>query len=334
MINGFVQDIPKDKHVCVLLSNKSPQEVAELTSLDLEKDWRSFRSGPIAWAVQLYLQLKKMGFPVLASNRPMKGCPNIAHVARINPVHFRPDHFLVAIMADRRPSGLAVKHVVQNKLQADDRHFFWMPHWPQPGLKVRNKERGSDLRVCAFAGREKHLQGDVRAWEQALAKIGIKFRVLGPKSWAQLQDIDCLVGIRTSNKATSFPNKPPTKLINAWLAGIPFIGGTESAYCQVGEPGKDYLGADTMQEALYQIEMLKNSPDLFNALVTRGNIKAEQFTHKAITMLWADFIWNRIWRTFEQWKKQPGWMRTARYLAAPGYRLFLYKKNARLKKSQ
>lgn len=333
LVNRLVQNIPKDKNVCVLLSNESTHDVSRLANLDLEKDWRSFKGGSIAWSVQLYLQLKKAGYPVLASNRPLWNCPNIAHVAQINPVYFRPDHFLVGIMADRRPSGIAMKHIVQNQIQADGKHFFWMPHWPQPGLKRRAPERGTDVKVCAYAGRAKHLQGDVREWEKALANIGIKFRVLGPNSWANLENVDCLIGIRKSCNTKTFPNKPPTKLINAWLAGIPFIGGNESAYCQVGEPGKDYLVADTMEEALYQVETLKKFPGLFDALVSRGAVKAQHYSPNSITLMWAELIWNQLWKAFTIWKGNPKWIRVARYLAAPGYKLILNNKHAIIKKN-
>lgn len=143
---------------------------------------------------------------------------------------------------------------------------------------------------------------------------------------------DCLIGIRTKNQTSNFSNKPPTKLINAWLAGIPFIGGSESAYLQIGEPGKDYLVADTMEDAIEQIKSLKSSPELFSSLVRNSDMKAQQFSPGSITHKWADFIWNVIWPDFDQWKMQPIWMHTARYVIAPGYRLFLHKKFARLKK--
>lgn len=313
--------------VCVILPADSDKELTRLCSLDPENDCKSFKNGSINWTTQLYTALKKKGFQVIASNVPHSDCINIAHASNVNFKKFKSKHFLAEIMADRRPCGIAKAHIVQNKLQADDKRFFWMPHWPQPGLRKRSAQRKHKIKVCAYAGKPHHIIDSPQTWTDALRERGIEFRMLDVHQRGNLDDIDCLLGIRKlREKNRYYFNKPPSKLVNAWLAEIPFIGGNDSAYSQVGCPGKDYLIADNMEQALRHIDDLKKMPDLFFSLIENGKNKSRDFTREAISLRWLNLIQHKLVPMFERWKASSSWTKNASYMLSPIYGAILRKK--------
>ncbi|RQD56885.1 MAG: hypothetical protein D5R98_09690 [Desulfonatronovibrio sp. MSAO_Bac4] len=324
-------DFAKRK-VCIILHAESEKQVEKLSSLVPDKDCRHFRNGPTNWTTQLYIELKDRGYPVVASYKPMRGCLNIGHVSSLRVKDFGPEHFLVEILADRRPSGLAQAYVVQNKLLVSGHSHFWMPLWPQPGLVKRDPQRGTKIKTCAFAGRPGNLLGGSRLWVDALRKKGVAFQLLEPQERGDLRHIDCLIGLRERKKKSSlFSNKPPSKLINAWLADIPFIGGNDSAYAQVGEPGIDYLVAETILEAMTHIDSLCRHPELYTSLVKHGRIKGAHYTREATVARWVDLLWSVLWPKYDEWRSRPYWSKALRRYTYLGFRGMLRFRHARIK---
>jgi hypothetical protein len=105
--------------------------------------------------------------------------------------------------------------------------------------------------------------------------------------------------------------KPPSKLINAWHANIPFIGGFDSAYTQVGTPGINYLRAKTPEEILKAVLLLKNNPLLYEELVQKGKQKAIHYTNEKIAKIWEEVLLGPVYQRYEKWLTQPKyeWLR-------------------------
>lgn len=208
---------------------------------------------------------------------------------------FRPPEgvFLAGVVADGLPHPWAHLHIVQNAAHARrlPRSLF-MPHWPQPGLVPRDAKRGSVLERVAFFGAGENLAAELKqdAWNKELKRrTGAIFEIRGCKKWSDYSDIDAVVAIRDFRRARQL-HKPATKLYNAWLAGVPFIGGLESAYMAEGNAGRDFLAARTPHDVISHLETLKNNGNFRLFLVESGSVKSACYTPAAIAKRWKNLV--------------------------------------------
>ncbi|MBN1268937.1 MAG: glycosyltransferase family 2 protein [Kiritimatiellae bacterium] len=286
----------------------SDEELVEMSRKDVDRDWALFRKGEYAWSLQTYLVLKERGLPVACSRGLRKYAVNLGHVMTLSGVHPDPEAFTVAMRADYPRLAWAQMHIVQNKAQARGRRSLWVPHWPQPGLIGRDPARRG-VRTAAYVGRSWMQAGRAEKWAEALGAIGVEFRML-TDAWNDLSKIDVLIAIRSFSGRTC-PTKPPTKLINAWHAGIPLVAGRDSAFAQTGTPGEDYLVATTLREAVQAVRRLKEDPALYEAIVARGRRKAEQFTREEIAKTWAILLKQQVVPRYLEWARHGGCYRLA-----------------------
>jgi hypothetical protein len=119
-----------------------------------------------------------------------------------------------------------------------------------------------------------------------------------------LHDIDVLIGIRSFD-TNPYDNKPPSKLINAWHSQIPFVGGHDSAFKQVGKPDHDYLLAGNPQEVLEAVLKLKADDALYSKLVGNGIKNAMSYTTETIASDWENILTNPVSVRYRQWLAQP-----------------------------
>ncbi|QBG45953.1 glycosyltransferase family 1 protein [Verrucomicrobia bacterium S94] len=255
-----------------------------------------------AWVWPLYCQLKMKGLPVLFNYELQEDAVNFVHaqVARVilSP-HELSKYFVVVIRADYRSFPFGRFEIVQNKHCAAGTRRIFMPHYPQPGLLPRMKERTKVENVC-FSGQANNFCLDKEQLGNDLEQLGCKliFRECG--EWQDMREVDVLLGIRSLSKK-KYHSKPPTKLFNAWLSRIPFIGGYDSAYEQVGRPGTDFLRVSTYSELLDAVSQLKKKPELYNRIVESGLKKGENFTAAATTERWVNFIEENVVPAFNCW---------------------------------
>lgn len=257
------------------------------------------------WVWPLYCQLKAKGVPATFGYVPEPGAINIIHgqVARhqLRPADLR-NHFFVVVRADFPPFPYGAFEVVQNKRTTGGRSVF-MPHFPQPGLLPRDKDRDEVCNVCASGERQNFANLD--ALEGEMDAMGCRFVFKSVGEWQDMTDVDILLGIRSFDKQ-AYDSKPPTKLFNAWLAGIPFIGGYDSAYEQVGLPGKDYLRVATERELLETVRALKQEPCLYSSLVAEGKKSVAQYTPERIAERWLGFLEGKASEAYARWARGEG----------------------------
>ena len=74
------------------------------------------------------------------------------------------------------------------------------------------------------------------------------------------------------------------------LAGVPFIGGLDSSYVQVGAPGYNYIQVESPTELRAAIEKLKTYPDLYENLVRRGTEASQAYVPDKVTDQWINLI--------------------------------------------
>jgi len=143
-----------------------------------------------------------------------------------------------------------------------------------------------------------------------LAIYGLCFKFLDAPEWQDLDSVDVLLGIRSFGKK-KYKRKPPSKLVNAWRAGIPFIGGGDSAYTQIGNPGEDFLQVFSYDDLLVELVRLQHDCALYNRIVEAGRRNANDFTFEAIAQRWKYLLEGDIARAYSKWKCKSG--RSLRY---------------------
>ena len=99
--------------------------------------------------------------------------------------------------------------------------------------------------------------------------LGPGLRKYDETQWNDYSEIDVIVAIRP-NTSSQYPNKPASKLVNAWRAGIPAILGPEIAYREVRKSELDYIEAKNRYEVARAIRRLKDSPELYAGMVENG----------------------------------------------------------------
>jgi len=149
-----------------------------------------------------------------------------------------------------------------------------------------------------------NLAGNVDDWKREFEACGLEFVPLPSSQWHDLRSIDVLIGIRSFD-SNPHNSKPASKLINAWHAGIPFIGGYESAFMQIGHPGKDYLLAGTLQEAVAAVVRLRDNPQLYSRIVESGARSGALYTERKICESWESAIFGPVMHRYAQWKSLP-----------------------------
>ncbi|MBC8053455.1 MAG: hypothetical protein H7Y13_10365 [Sphingobacteriaceae bacterium] len=282
----------------------SNEKLAEYLKINEDNAVETFVHGDLNWCLQTYLILSKnTDLPVTCSNRLLKDCINLVHSDTLLTLKGTPEHFIVCVRADYPGRKWSHYHLVQNKRQLKS-NTAYIPHWVQPGLIGRDHPQRQGVMRVGYSGQvfNKNFAGSVSDWEKMLAPHGIEFVTLTNGIWHNLKDVDVLIGIRGFN-SRPYNTKPPTKLFNAWHAKIPFIGGNDSAYKQVGVPGKDYLVAKTPKQALDAILRLKGDPSLYQNIVENGSKKAEQYTEERIMQVWVEVLTNQILKRYNAWKR-------------------------------
>jgi hypothetical protein len=298
----FMIDIPFN-----FVINCTDAELANYANIDVEKT----SSVPIStyndlcWCLQAYSILsKRTSLPVLCSNKLADDAINIVHSHQLLQLKGNVAKFIVCVQSDFPPRPMAHYHIVQNRNQLAANKSF-LPLWIQPCLTKRHAERQGVLRV-AYMGQtfNGNFAASEKVWQQYFDPFDIEFVVLSPESWHDLRTIDVLIALRSFD-SNPHNSKPPSKLLNAWHAEIPFIGGYDSAYQQVGEPGEDYLVAQTPEQVVTNVLKLRDNQDLYLKLVENGKKKALQYCNEKIAEMWESVLTDQVLDRYIQWKARP-----------------------------
>ncbi|VGO14804.1 hypothetical protein PDESU_03373 [Pontiella desulfatans] len=293
-----------DVRIHFMANPATNDDLADLRKLPWEKGTVACTAHTWVWAI--YRQLKDRGFNVSLGYEPDASAINVVHCQVARRLFEKKDfskYFLIGIRADFRPFPYGHFEIVQNRHSEGGRRIF-MPLYSQPGLIPRDLSRKKIENIC-FSGRLQN-STDLAWLEEELEKIGCRFVFKGVGQWQEMSDVDILLGIRTFSKEPHH-TKPATKLYNAWLAGIPFVGGYDSAYEQIGVPDKDYLRVASGRELVDAIKNLAGDPALFMKMVENGWRKGQEYQPERITDQWIDFFERMAAPAFRKWRQRPSW---------------------------
>lgn len=268
--------------------------------------------GKFDWTLQTYLHLKDKGFPCeLAKTPPSEGIV-LAHKDFLEDIP-RPSQytFLICLKSDRTPHGYAQVHIVQNpedrvdKVQEQFVDSFFIPHWVQPLLIPRNKERGERFENIGYVGSDIELAAEFKekSWKDVLKSMGFNW-VMATTSdrWSDYGDLDALVAIRKCNSKSEELNfKPATKLYNSWHTGIPAILGVESAYRAERKSELDYIEANSPEEVIRALKRLRDDRELREKMVGNGRVRSEETKPMVLVNKWEDFLINVAIPAYDRW---------------------------------
>jgi hypothetical protein len=284
--------------------------------------------GQYVWTVKTQALLAGFGFPCrLTDQLPDDGI--IVTHRELLPNSVRPNHMqlFVCAVADNYRHPYAQLHVVQNHADPMLAHRspMWpaafMPHWPETALVPRDPSRGNMVRNVAYFGLESRLAPQLRGpfFASKMRAHGFAFRVVGRDQWHDYSDTDVVLAVR-SFAPVSFHKFPPTKLYNAWIAGVPALLGHESAYQAERRGPLDYFEVRGIDDIVRALHRLRSEPGLFGAVQRNAAERAAGVTPERIALAWAGFLSAVAAPAYAQWRRRSaagraGFLtaRTARY---------------------
>ncbi|MGN6370724.1 MAG: hypothetical protein ACTHN5_20920 [Phycisphaerae bacterium] len=212
--------------------------------------------------------------------------------------------FLVYTQGDRTDHPWADLTLAQSPAMVTTPKHYLIDMWPQPGLVKRDSARGDRIERLGYVGPLENLARGYRTPEfrQSLKELGVELVIKNdPASWHDFRDLDLFIAVR------DWPwylikTKPATKLVHAWITGVPAILGPEPAYQHWGCHGKDYFQVHTPNEALALVRRLKTEPDLYRSIQAHGSLKAADHNEPAVIGQWKSLLDGPIRDAFEAWR--------------------------------
>ena len=283
------------------------------TSLELidANHWR-FRECNDCWVMLTYLHLRARGLDVRITDSFVPGEICVASYWDL-PIRALPYRsYVVACRHDGPRPEICEQTIVQNPSQAVRPTDHLIQHWPQPGLIPRDPSRGTVLRRVDYKGWENNLWEPLRVprFRQELAKLGIEFHIDGkpPDSrqlrWHDYAEVDAVLAIRDLTDRDYY-NKPASKLVNAWLAGVPALLGPEPAYQALRRSELDYFEVHTVREAIDAIARLAADRELYAAVAENARLRSREFTTDQIAARWREVLAGPVTEGFLRWRSAP-----------------------------
>ncbi|MEO1129212.1 MAG: glycosyltransferase [Planctomycetota bacterium] len=280
------------------------------------------------WVVQTCTQLRSRGFDARLAETFAPGVINVTSYDALSPKRRTWDFFIVCAQHDRPRPELCDVRIVQNMAQIQDDTDHYIPHWPQPGLKPRDPARGDRIENLTYKGlrtnlsapfRDEHFLHQLDALGMTLAtsdrERGERHDGKGATiDWTDYREADLVLAVRQMPEA-QLDTKPPTKLINAWLAGTPAILGVESAYRQLRESDLDYIEVASPDDVIDAITRLRRDPTRYRAMIEHGRQRAASFGADATAHRWDELLTGPVRTSYEQWCRGTSLVRAPRFAA-------------------
>lgn len=286
--------------------------LAGLRPEDYERDWRDLltRHQVMPAVVRTYCHFVERGLPAAISAEPPRDGVVVVHADNLPQLIAKLSRgrrpVIVSARGDRPAQHHADFEVVQNPAAAVPRRCYFIPVWPQPGLIPRDPGRKAEISQIAFKGFRRELNDDFRstAWLEFLRERNLAWTLdeavpekrhtdFTKTAWHDFSRTDLIVAVR---RDVSDPQlrKPPTKLVNAWTAGVPAILGPESAYRAVRKTALDYVEVSSLAEACRAIDALMADSARYLAMVENGRVRAREFSAARVGRDWEELLLSTV----------------------------------------
>jgi hypothetical protein len=271
---------------------------------------RRFLSPALNWVWRTFLHLRSDGLPCqLVTSMPDEGL--IVTAACNLPLLYRPTarQFIVSCVADSPPRFFTpcqlFQSATQAALQCSASGFpanVHMPHWPQPGLLHRDPARGNEFRHIDYFGAHDQLAPELRLPETGarLRSMNLELR-LNLDHYHDYRTTDAVVAVRSFGGPV-ISHKPASKLINAWLAGVPAMLGIENAFRELRVSPHDYIELHSAEAFIDACARLRDDPAAREAMITNGHERAREFSNAALTLRWRTLLTETLPPIQERWR--------------------------------
>lgn len=175
-----------------------------------------------------------------------------------------------------------------------------LPPLPQRGLVRRGGGRLERIETLALKCNPVTLPEELRDGRigEALAASGVRLWLDMPQttdgsdqSWHDFGQVDAVLCARSADGGLDWTSvKPPTKLINAWVAGCVPIARREPAYVELARDGEDVLFLDDLDELPQTVRRLNDEPSLLARLQEGSLRRGAEFTTERVTTAWRDLL--------------------------------------------
>ncbi|HSM81788.1 MAG TPA: hypothetical protein VLS96_08880 [Nodosilinea sp.] len=284
----------------------------DIATVDINEELKNVASGNDIWSVQTYLQLKSRGLNVHLAPHFIPGKICIAPYHYIYIKHFNFNSYVVASQLDSARPEICEQRTVLNEHCINTAEDHFIPQWSQSNLIPRDKSRGTRLETLDFKGDVVYnLAKPFKSPEfiSQLADMGVKFIHSSTDPAQRLLDFadyshsDAIIAVRNITN-TDLKLKPPIKLTNAWHGGCPALLGPEPAFQALRRSELDYFEVRSPEDAIAALRKLKDDPNLYQAMVDNGFMRAQEFTADSISLKWHAFLQGPVTEGYEQWRRQ------------------------------
>jgi len=266
-------------------------------------------SGSYVWTIKTFGALSRLGFPCYLSREvPADGLVITHRELLADDMVPGPRQFFLCIVADFYRHPYAQMHLVQNREDPLLRHpsVAWpaafQPHWTEGGLIPRDPARGDTFANVSYFGMPHRLAPQLQGGRflHRLRARGFDLRIVDREHWNDYGDTDAVLAVR-SLANVSHHKYPPTKLYNAWLAGVPALLGNESAYRSERRNQYDYFEVRSSGEVLRTLEYLRGNRALRERVARNCALRATEVSPDRIAEQWTRTLTTMAVPAYEHW---------------------------------
>lgn len=282
-----------------------------------------YKSGLDCWILKTYLILKeyKTKWNISMGN----SIPDVGIILfhkGFFPKNIIPtkDQLFVCIQADYGRYKFAQCHVLQNpaglhNFKFSKKNFFeeklfsfvqnsFIPHWNQDNIIPRDKSRGLLFENVCFYGVPQNFPKEIMSqdFKDQLSSKGLFLKIITDSAqWNDYSQTDCVLAIRDFNSKSHF-NKPFSKIINGYLAGVPVIAGNESSALYLKNKLKiDMPIVNSKEECLEAILNFKKEFSFRLEEVINNNLKLVIYHDDEIVLEWKTLI-EKLQKLYNKWQ--------------------------------
>jgi hypothetical protein len=165
---------------------------------------------------------------------------------------------------------------------------------PQRGLVPRQRRRSNEVAVVSIKANPENVPEFCLepAWESFMSGLGLLWRPDTPRttdgsdqSWHDFSEVDAVITMR-SEQFPGDERKPPTRLINAWRAGVIPLANDEPAVRELARDFEDTLIVRSRESLEASLQSIVRDPGLRKRLFEGSRQRGKDFDPTSIVRAW------------------------------------------------
>ena len=289
---------------------------AEVETWDPDREPERHVSGVGHQLVELWARLRDRGRPVTIGPRPpcdallvgvlfdlvrADGSDRVRAALRLDRDLLRSPRLVVILGDHPRPDRVppfARSVIVPNPSGADGRTRRWLPLLPQRGMVPRRSDRRGAARTLVLKTGERNVPEEYRdpQFARTLERLGVSLTIEdGPSTWPDFGNADLVLCVHRPwpgwDPDHRLARKPPTKLINAWVAGSVPLVHPQVGYLDLARPGEDALVVASPADVVAAVGRLHDDPDLLARLEDGAAVRGREFATDRVLERWESDLW-------------------------------------------